>query len=189
MWLTLIACGADQPLRSAPTDPTVKLENQVEAPKIVWSDLSELFAEAPASLPLALAGTTPGMSGREAIERLDAAHHPAVPVSAEHIGDHFVASTLMKGREDVGIALIFDADAQALLEVQLALPDEEALPVLGVRWGNPTSFGTSASGAPEYTWKAEGAPWEAHLGTVVEQPYPGLPPKSTAILRYVPVGS
>ncbi|MCB9687621.1 MAG: hypothetical protein H6735_21450 [Alphaproteobacteria bacterium] len=189
MWLTLIACSADAPIRSVPTEPTTQLEKQVEEPQIVWSDLADLFDPEPASLPIALKDLAPGMAGKPAIELLDHAHQPAVPITVKPVADHLVASTLMAGREDVGIVLIFDLDGRALQEVQLALPDDEAMPVLSVKWGNASSFTTDAADRPVYRWTREGAAWDASLGTTVEQPYQGLPPKATGILRYVPAGT
>lgn len=151
-------------IRSVPTEPTRQLVDPGEQEEIVWTDLAEAFPATPAAPPVGLEGLRPGLLGAEVRALVDAAHQPGVPVIGRTVEGRLVLTTLLKGFDNVGLTVILDEEGAALEHLEVSLPDAAALPMLSVRWGEPTSMDMDAAGHPVYRWA--GATWRVELRTV-----------------------
>ncbi len=167
MWFLLLSCDREPgPIRSAPTEPTRDLVEQAADEAIVWTDLTEAFPKVAAAPPVGLEGMKPGLPGAEVRAMLDAAHQPGVPVIGRTAGGHLVFTTLLKDYETVGLTVILDEQGAALEHLEVSLPEEAALTMLSVRWGEPTSMEMDAAGTPIYRWAPPGAAWKVELRSV-----------------------
>jgi hypothetical protein len=163
VWTMLAGCGfPEEPLRSQPTEPTVSLKPAEEPPGIVWSDLAGLFPEAGPALPAPLAGLVPGQPADAALAVLEAARHPGGRIRTTTLGGHPVVHAVLRDRPDVAVSLVLDKTGATLEQVNIALPSDEALAVLGERWGAPTMT-SGPNGTPVPRWSREGAAWAAQL--------------------------
>jgi hypothetical protein len=160
--LWTIGCGSPEPLRSAPTEPTVSLK-PADAPQgVVWSDLAAVFPELGPALPESLAGLMPGQPAEAALAAFEAARHHAGPVRSFELGGHRVARGLLRDRPDVSVSLVLDTSGATLEQVNLNLPADEALAALGERWGAP-DITSGAGGIPMHRWTRAGSTWTAEL--------------------------
>jgi hypothetical protein len=149
-----------------PTEPTRELVEAGAQEEILWTELTEVFPPRAASPPVGLEGLRPGLSGAEARASLEAAHQPGVPVIGRTAGGHMVLTTLLADFENVGLTVILDDEGAALEHLEVSLPDAAALPMLSVRWGEPTAMQMSADGQPVYLWAPADTAWKVELRTV-----------------------
>jgi hypothetical protein len=162
MWVVCwIACsGEPERISSVPSPPAVELGDAAEGdPAVVWTELGGLFSSE-VGLPADLAELTPGTSGARAREILDAAHRPGIQIMGKVMAGHTVLSSELKSFEGVGVTLILDAEGAALQQVDLSLPHDQALVLLGQQWGDPSET-SMAEGKATYTWRGE--PWTVEL--------------------------
>ena len=161
--LWTVGCGSEEPLRSAPTEPTMSLKPADTPPGIVWSDLAASFPEQGPALPASLAALAPGQPAREAVAVLETARHKAGPIRTYELGGHQVSRGLLRERPDVSVSLVFDTTGATLEQVNLNVPQDEALAVLGQRWGPPEVISGQPDGAMGHRWTSDGSPWAAVL--------------------------
>lgn len=178
MWFVLLACSSPpSSIQSVPVEATKDLRPPV--PAVVLTDLVDLLPEAPATLPPSLAGLTPKMPGEAARAILEAAHEPGVRIFGEMGEAQYALSTMLRGRTNVGVTLIFDNEGRILQEVDLSVPDEVAIPMLTTRWGAPTEQipGDGAKMTMKWTPTAR-TPWRVELIPAAS--------RDKAIVRYLP---
>jgi hypothetical protein len=163
-----VGCGSPEPVRSAPTEPTVALAPPDAAQQgVVWSDLADVFPEEGPALPAPVAALVPGQPADAAIAVLEAGRHPAGPIRRSVLGGHPVHRALLRDRPDVSVSLVLDTSGATLHQVNLNLPEDQALAVLGDRWGTP-EVTSGPSGTPVHRWTRDGAPWAAELQSAGE---------------------
>lgn len=138
MW----ACGwmgPPEPVRSVPTEPKVDLtgEGPIKA-TMVWSDLAEMFPEAP-GMVRPLAELIPGSPAERVREVLSEARKPgARPLQEDELAGHPTLSTVLRhGSTDVPVTVVLDEAGERLESVDLAIEWPSASAVLGDRWGTP----------------------------------------------------
>lgn len=173
------ACGsAPEPvIRSHPTTPTVAFPEPGAAERaVVWTELEELFPKRPASLPDALAGLVPGITGAAARDLVERAHEPGAKILGNRTDTAVQWSTLIADAPNAQVIVTLDAEGAALVGVDVALPDDVAVPMLTTRWGDPDSVRHQDGGAGVYAWSGDG-PWTVEL--VSE-------PGGTAMVHYLP---
>lgn len=161
----LVGCGsAPSPIRSEPTTPTAEIGGKILAtPEIVWSDLGDVFPATPCAPPARLGALVPGTKGADARAALDAAHLPGTRIMGDVRGGKLVVTTILDGHPNVTVLLLLDAEGAALEEIQVSVPQDEALAVLAGRWGEPTSTEFRPEGGSIHRWRAAGAPWAVEI--------------------------
>jgi hypothetical protein len=172
----VLGCGEPGPVRSEPVTPTVTFE-EGKAEEIIWTDLEEVFPKKPAALPEKLQALVPGMDGSAARDVLMAAHQPGVKVFAQPVGeDSLAVASILVDTTNVGVTLLMDGEGRRLQSVDISLPDDVAIPMLTIRWGDPTETTMQDGGLARYRW--DGEPWTAEL-------HPD-PERKKAIVKYTP---
>ena len=93
----------------------------------------------------------------------------------EAAGDHWVVQAPLAGDGRIVVTLILDQPDSPLTEVDLAIPEAEALLVLTDVWGDPVDAPPIQDGRRVHRWT--GSPWDAELHALGD----GL-----GVLRFVP---
>ncbi|MEQ1567545.1 MAG: hypothetical protein ABMA64_18025 [Myxococcota bacterium] len=184
------ACGSPSLPQSSPTPPTRSFEGAGAGTSVTWTELEDLLPATPLSLPNGLAGLAPRMNGGEARRVLEAAHQPGAKILGEAGTASVALGSILAQHPNVTATLILDREGAHLLEVDLALPRDEALSLLIARWGEPSSIEMLDGARAVHRWSAPpGSPWRAELQPEPFAPVapgiPGVHPKK-ALLRYLP---
>jgi hypothetical protein len=165
VWM-VVGCGSSEPgtIRSQPTAPTAEIGGKVlEQPEIVWTDLTDVFPTTPCAPPARLGALAPGAKGADAHAALDAAHLPGTRMTGDVRGGKLVVNGILDGHPNVTVMLVLDEQGEALEEIQVSVPKDEALAVLAARWGAPTSTEFQPDDRSIYRWSAPGAPWAVEI--------------------------
>ncbi len=163
--MVLAACGSQGvKLTSTPIESDRVLEvPEPLAQKMVWSTLDELFAEGKA-MPVGMGGLAPGVSGEQARLVFDSMRPPMMRIKTVEPSGHVVITTGVEGHPMVTMSFIIETAGGTLSQLDLALPDDEALAELGAKWGEPDHTGTSpTTDAIMYSWALPESPWQARL--------------------------
>lgn len=164
LWMWWIACGSGEfkPVRSVASDPAEELGGDaLLEPVVVLTDLKALFPPGEVALPGALATLRPGQDVASARAVLDAAHAPGTPMTSVEESGHWIVQARLADNERIGITLILDPEGRVLQQVDLALPEPEALLVLTERWGDPQPGPPLKEGRRFHRWTGPG--WDAEL--------------------------
>lgn len=170
LWM-LTGCGwyggADQSVRSIPTEPVVDLQG--EGPiktTMVWSELAEMFPEQP-GIARPLRDLRPGARAADARQRLQEASKEGVTVFESELAGHpTLSSVLRHGHTDVPVTLVLNKAGTVLESVDFDIDWPSASAVLYERWGKPKNDAPLVDGKPLSTWDAAG--WRVELHRLPE---------------------
>lgn len=146
----LLGCGDGPSTTSVPVDPTIDFE--VEAPEEPQM-LVGFFTSGKLAYPEALGGLKLGMNEAEALPLLTQIRDPRVrDPGVQTVANFRIIGASLKGWEVAGISLIFESDTAVLDQIDISLPEGQALSALTTAFGAETDATQDAQGHKVYVW-------------------------------------
>jgi hypothetical protein len=146
---------------------------------VVVSELEGLLPRRAAALPDPLAELTPGMAEAEARAVLDRARVPNARV-LERKGERSAAFAAALAAAPAVMVTVITSGAGRVLEVDVTLPGEAAVPLVTTAWGEPDAVDYLDGGRSVSRWTPATGPWWAEL-----RPDPD---GEANLLRFLPPG-
>ena len=162
----MVGCGESGPPASVPTEPTVEFEPK---PPDEPQRLVGFFSAGRIALPAALGSMALGMAEADARAELERLRDPRFKNPDEQtIGTYRIVGGTLRGWDVVGLTLIFETQTSTLDQIDLSLPEGQALSALVQAYGEHTAEKTDAQGGKVFVWKDTEAQLQLELSEATE---------------------
>jgi hypothetical protein len=143
-------CGESGPPESEPVEPTVVFEPTAPTEPQM---LVGFFSPGAVRLPKALGALALGIAEDAARAELDRIRDPRLKIPNDKvIGDYRIAGGALRDWDVVGISVIFKVETGTVDQIDLSMPDKQALSALTAAYGEPTGSKTDVRGRKIRVW-------------------------------------